>query len=103
LYAKKQTLNETLYKIHLQAANGWGKTWDIINQYITQKLDKKMENKYKIIHNKIKKLTNKTQNNKTKNAFHKHTENLTNVTFTEAEMQLLNKGLKYNLHNKQKG
>jgi hypothetical protein len=63
LYAKKQTLNETLYKIPLQAANVWGKTWDIINQYITQKLDKKMENKYKIIHNKIKKVTNKTQNN----------------------------------------
>jgi hypothetical protein len=62
-----------------------------------------MENKYKIIHNKIKKLTNTTQSNITKNAFHKCIVNLTNVTFTEAEMQLLNKGLKYNLHNKQKG
>jgi hypothetical protein len=82
LYAKKQTLNRTSYKIHLQAANEWGRSWDIILQNITQKLEKKMENKYKIIHNKINKLTNKTQNNKTKNAFHKRTENLPNVTFT---------------------
>jgi hypothetical protein len=27
-------------------------------------------------------------------------ENLTNITFTEPEMQLLDKGLKYNLHYK---
>jgi hypothetical protein len=67
------------------------------------KIRKKMEKKYKSIHNKIKKIANKTQLNKTKNAFHKHMENLTNVTFTEAEMQLLDKGLKYNLHNKRKG
>jgi hypothetical protein len=100
LYAKKQTLNRTLYKINLQAPNEWGRSWDIISQKITQKLEKKMKNKYKTIYNKIEKSTNKTQNNKTKNAFHKRTENLTNVTFTDAEMQLLNKGLKYTLHNK---
>jgi hypothetical protein len=29
-------------------------------------------------------------------------ENLTDVTFTDSEMQLLNKGLKYNLHHKHK-
>jgi DNA primase catalytic subunit len=75
LYAKKQTLNRTLYKLHLQAANEWGRSWDI-SQNITQKIEKKMENKYKSIHNKTKKLTNKTQINKTKNAFPKRTENL---------------------------
>jgi hypothetical protein len=62
-----------------------------------------MEIKYKTIHNKIRKLTNISQNNKPPNTFHKRTENLTNVTLTEAAMQLLNKGFKYNLHNKQKG
>jgi hypothetical protein len=36
-------------------------------------------------------------NNQKENIFYKCTKNLTNVTFTEAEMQLLNKGLKYNL------
>jgi hypothetical protein len=34
--------------------------------------------------------------------FYKCTENLSNVTFTEAEMHLLNKGLKCNLHYKHK-
>jgi hypothetical protein len=33
-----------------------------------------------------------------KQEFFKRTENLTNSTFMEAEMQLLCKGLKYNLH-----
>jgi hypothetical protein len=73
LYAKKKTLNETLYKIHLQVINEWGKTCNIINQYITQKRNKKIEIKYKPIHNKIKKLTNMTQNNKTPNTFYKRT------------------------------
>jgi hypothetical protein len=62
-----------------------------------------MQRKYKTIHNKIKKLTNKTQVNQTKHACYKCIENLANVTFTEAETQLLDKGLKYNLHVKPKG
>jgi hypothetical protein len=44
-------------------------------------------------------------NNNTKqdtHAFFKRVENLTNVTFTNDEINLLNKGLKYNLHHKQK-
>jgi hypothetical protein len=34
--------------------------------------------------------------------FYKRTENLTKIPFTGEEMHLLNKGLKYNLHKKQK-
>jgi hypothetical protein len=45
LYAKKQMLNGTLYKLHLQAANEWGRSWDIINQNITHKLERKIKNK----------------------------------------------------------
>jgi hypothetical protein len=37
-----------------------------------------------------------------KHTFAKRTVNLTNITFTEDEMYLLNKGLKYNLHYKPK-
>jgi hypothetical protein len=44
----------------------------------------------------------KTQTTQTKNTFYKRTGDLTNVTFTEAEMRLLDKGLKYNLHYKPK-
>jgi hypothetical protein len=102
-YAKKQELNRTLCNLHLQAANEWGRSWDIISQNITQKLEQEMQRKYKTIHNKIKKkLTNKTQVNQTKHAFYKRIEKLTNVTFTDAEIQLLDKGLKYNLHGKPK-
>jgi hypothetical protein len=54
LYAKKQELNKTLYNLHLQAANELGRSWDIISQNITQKLEQKMQRKYKTIHNKIK-------------------------------------------------
>jgi hypothetical protein len=55
------------------------------------------------INNKIRKhKTHMQTNNQKGNIFYKHTENLTNVTFMDAEMQLLNKGLKYNLHYKQR-
>jgi hypothetical protein len=57
-----------------------------------------MKEKYKIINNKLRKHTTQLQtNNKKENTFYKRTENLTNLTFTEAEMELLKKGLKYNL------
>jgi hypothetical protein len=36
------------------------------------------------------------------NTFHKHVENLIDITFTNNEMELINKGLKYNLHYKHK-
>jgi hypothetical protein len=39
---------------------------------------------------------------KEENIFYKRSENLTNVTFTKAEMRLLNQGLKYKLHYKHK-
>jgi hypothetical protein len=61
-----------------------------------------MEIKYKTIHNKIRKLSSIPQTNKTPNTYHKRTENLTKFTFTGEEILLLNKGLKYNVHKKQK-
>jgi hypothetical protein len=109
LYAKKQNLNKTLYYLHIQNGKQWGKTWDLINQNITNKLNAKMSTKYKCINNKIKKLSEQKTKTYTQttikgsnHTFYKRTENLTNVSFTDAEMQLLNKGLKYNLHHKHK-
>jgi riboflavin synthase len=58
-----------------------------------------MQRKYQTINNKIKKLTTKTQSNQKSKTFYKCTENLI-VTFTEAEVKLLGKALKYNLHYK---
>jgi hypothetical protein len=86
LYTRKQALNETLYKIHLKVTSEWGKTWNSINQYITQKLDKRMGIKYKTIHNKTRKLSSIPQTNKTPNTFYKRTENLTKIPFTGEEI-----------------
>jgi hypothetical protein len=67
-----------------------------------------MNIKYRNINNKIKKLKEQqktcTQNTdkQTSHTFYNRMENLTNIIFTDTEMRLLNKGLKYNLHHKHK-
>jgi hypothetical protein len=58
----------------------------------------------------IQKLKQRIKNQKTEqsirkanmNRFYTHTENVTNVTFTEDEMELLNRGVKYNKPHKPK-
>jgi hypothetical protein len=70
-----------------------------------------MSTKYRTINNIITKLIEqqKSQNTTINNTrdkyvhiFAKRTVNLTDVAFTNDEMQLLDKGLKYNLHHKPK-
>jgi hypothetical protein len=51
------------------------------------------------ITNMMRTQTTNTTNNNTK---HSRVENYTNIQFTHDEIQLLNKGLKYNLHYKNK-
>jgi hypothetical protein len=46
--------------------------------------------------------TNENKNNKKKDTFYACTINLTYICFTVEETQLLNKGLKYNLHHRHK-
>jgi hypothetical protein len=63
-----------------------------------------MKTKYNNINKKLDKLKgngveNKQQHNHT---FYKRVCNLSNTIFTNNEMTLLNKGLKYNLHHKPK-
>jgi hypothetical protein len=72
--------------------NTWGKTWNIIIQNITDKIN----NIIKIKYNNNKEIHEVRNKN-----FYKGTENLTNVTFIDNRTQLLSKGLKYNLHYKQ--
>jgi hypothetical protein len=103
-YTKKQHLNKTLYKLHLKNSNEWKYLWDTISQNIDKKLELKMNKKYSTLNKKLKKLRETQTNdqehnhNHTTHTFFKRTENLTDVTFKDEEMQLLNKGLKYNLH-----
>jgi hypothetical protein len=106
-YTKKSATNQILYNLHLKNSKEWGNLWDIINQNITNKIDMKMNKKYNTLNNKLSKLREfkdrtHTTNNQNKHTFYKRIENLSNVTFTDNKMQLLNKGLKYNLHHQHK-
>jgi len=47
LYMKKEKLNNALHKAHLKAAQGWGKTWYLIEKSINESLNKELECKYK--------------------------------------------------------
>jgi hypothetical protein len=103
-YADKHSLKKTLYRLHIQNGKKWKHLWDLINQYITNNLTMETNIKYRSIKYNIRKLKeHKTQTQTTdkwiNHIFYKRTENLTNVLFTDIEMQLLNKGLKYKLHH----
>ena len=103
LYKKKQQLNTQLYHAHIHNANIWQQTWDSIEKSINHKLQQEMKKVYlkqqeKLTHmNKIQN-TGKINNN----VNYTRVENRTNIQFTQEEIQLLNKGLKYNLHQKNK-
>ena len=103
LYKKKEKLNRKLYETHLQAAKEWGNTWHIICNSIQDTLDREAQRKYKSIDDKIHKLT-QTQVKESRNhtQFYPRVKKETTITFSEEEMELLNKGLKYNLGHKKK-
>jgi len=63
-----------------------------------------MERKYKVMDKKIRRLTQtQTCIPKTNINFYPRVVNKTSIEFSDQEMELLNKGLKYNLGKKQKG
>ena len=104
LHKKKEVLNRELYRRHLQEAQEWGKWWDPIHESIILKINTDMERKYKVMDDKIGRLTQtQTHNPKTDIKFYPRVINKTSIEFSDKEMELLNKGLKYNLGKKQKG
>ena len=92
LYKKKDKLNEFLYRTHLQAAQEWGKTWDIIRDNIHNSLNLEAERIYKSLDDKISRLTS-LQHEKIdeKFEFYPRVINQTDIVFTEEEQTLLNK------------
>ena len=103
LHKKKQQLNNTLYKIHLKAAQEWGSTWYIILNFIIDSTHLEIESKYRTIDNKIKKLSKvQTQSNELQKLFYPPVDNRTDTEFSGNELTLLSKGLKYNLSFKPK-
>ena len=103
LHKKKQQLNNTLYNIHLKAAQEWGSTWYIILNSIIDSTKLEIESKYRIIDNKIKKLSKaQTQNNELQKFFYPRVDNRIDIEFSGNELTLLNKDIKYNLNFKRK-
>jgi hypothetical protein len=99
VYKKKQQLNVQLYQAHVSNANIWQNIWNNIEQSIEEKLKLEMEKVYKTQQQKKANMRTKATNN---NTTHTRVENYTKIQFTYNEIQLLNKGLKYNLHHKNK-
>jgi hypothetical protein len=103
LHAKKQHLNHQIYLLHLQLANSWNNSWPYIQHTIEEKLQRETQTKYKNLDNKLNKLTKEqTTTPREKHTFHPRVINNTNITFSDNEMELLQKGPKFNLHSKKK-
>ena len=103
LYCKKQNLNKQLYKSHLHLANTWNSMWPCIQNIIDSKIANIATKNYTKLDLKIEQLKKTYQNTTHTNIkFAPRVINNTNIIFTEDELSLLNKGLKYNLHSKKK-
>ena len=104
LHIQKQKLNTELYNAHLKAALEWGNIWHTIMESILVTVNQEANKKYKTINTKLNQLM-KTQTNNLdfQKQFYPRVINNTSITFTNDEMSLLNKGLKYNLGHKNKG
>jgi hypothetical protein len=94
-------LNKELYLIHIENANTWQHNWNNIEESINHKLQEmvKIHQKQHKIHNLTK---SQTENITNENNHHPRVINTTDINFTQAEIQLLSKGLKYNLHYRRK-
>ena len=59
-YAKKQQLNEQLYKIHLECATFWPTTWQLIQSTRDSRIQQQMEEHYQRLNKKIGSPSTKT-------------------------------------------
>jgi hypothetical protein len=103
LHIKKQKLNHQLFILHLSLANARGKFWPYIQEAIEDTLQKTTRSKYKTLDSKLLRLTQQqTTTPKDPHPFFPRVVNNTDITFSKTELDLLNKGPRYNLHTKSK-
>jgi hypothetical protein len=87
----------------LNAALERGNLWHLIQDNISQSTNSKFADVYKALDAKLTQLThNPTDANRNKNVFFQRVTNLTSIDFTDEELFLLKKGLKYDLGHKRK-
>jgi hypothetical protein len=102
LYTKKDLLNK-FYQVHLKVAQEWGNAWHTIRDYIHNNINKDMNRKYNTLKQKLNKLEHtQTSTCKYLKTFYPRVINNTDIRFTADELNLLNKGFKYNLSYKNK-
>ena len=103
LHCKKQKLNLEIYQLHLKLANNWKNVWPLIQHDIESKLQKECRMRYQNFDNKIKHLAQQqTPTHPPKKTFYPRVMNMAHIPFSEPEMALLQKGPKYNQHDKPK-
>jgi hypothetical protein len=97
-------------------AYNWDKLWTTIESSINEKLEVEMKRKYMVHERKLKQLNECKMENMSSNIIAKQNKSLdvhahnfyprvvnkTNITFTNDETALLNKGLQYNMQCKNK-
>jgi hypothetical protein len=103
LYSKKQRINLQVYQLHLLLANTWGNAWAHVHSKIDDRIKKEACDRYKTIDRKLEALEKaQTTRPKEKRQFYPQVVNITDITFSDQEMNMLQKGLKYNTHGKKK-
>jgi len=92
---KKENFNCGLHLAVLSAAQVWGKTWYVIENYINKSVNEELQRKYRTMDEKLKKISN-IQKDKPDNIenFYLHVINKTDIVFYPHEISLFDKGLK---------
>jgi predicted DNA-binding ArsR family transcriptional regulator len=100
---KKQQLIRQIYHLHILLANTWGNTWLYIQQTIGEKPKKLIQLKYKSLDKNLNRVVQEqTKTPKQIHTFYTTVVNNTNITVTNNEIKLLEKGPKCNLHSQKK-
>ena len=99
---KKEKLNNEFYRIHLKAAQDWGNIWYIILDSIHNSINQQLENTTLQKKNSKELVHIQTKTPDSVRYIYPCVVNKTDITFSNDELTLLNKGLKYNLNHKHK-
>jgi hypothetical protein len=90
-YAKKQQLNNRLYKLHLECAAQWPNTWHVIQSTIDGNIQQQMDKHYIHLNKKLDQLQQKQrrhleQQPNVQHHFYTRVKNLTNIRLDKEEM-----------------
>ena len=97
LHHKKRQIK---LQLHLKCANTWRRLWHLMDNIIEDSLQHEMNVLYENLNKKLDNLQSQQEkifNNNSEHKFYKRTVNLTPITFTLEEMELLNKGFELNI------